>query len=186
MGLFDIIKQKREAKVLDKSKQIEEQNPARKEERLKQEQTTQQQFEGRKKDLQSLLNLPIEQDYIVKLHRYIRDGYDHILYGEYDYFLCVERTDFGYGDEIEVIKITGKNLGDRYIMNGHGHSVSSIELWDRNGKYWEGRQGQCHIPDHCRTIRHLNNYATAKNKQRKQEYEEKSQKTIQAGEMFFK
>ena len=79
------------------------------------------------------------------------------------------------------------NLGDKYTMYGHGYSISSIALWDRNGRYWEGSTiDKLYIPEECKTIRQLNDLATAKNLEWKQEYEAEVAKTKQVREQFFK
>ena len=182
MSLLKKIKKNHEDKILAKAKLIEEK-------RALEQQTKLQELEARKKYVEELLNSPIEKDYIVMLRHYIRDNNDIILYGEYDYFLCPKICrDIRYGETITVIKITGSNLGDKYKMYRPGFMGSlNVELLDRNGRYWEGNPlKDFYIPLDCATIRQLNEYATAKNIERKEKYEEKVAKTNQVREQFFK
>ena len=181
MKLFEQIRKKHEERTLAKAHKLEE-------ERLREEQAKQEVIERKQEYVEKLLNSPIEEDYIVELHRYQRDNQGNTMYSVYDYFLCSVRVvDFGYGDAITVVKITGDNIGEKYTMYGHGASISSLELYDKEGRFWEGRKtDNLYILSDCKTIRELNEHANKANAGWKKEYEQKVANTKRVREEFFK
>lgn len=190
MKRFEQIREKHEDRILAKAKSIEEkrlhEEQARQEAIARKEQARQEAIERKQKYVEKLLNSPIEKDYIARLHYYVRDNQGDIMYGIYDYFLCsVRRLDFGYGDDMTVVKITGDNIGEKYTMYGHGYSISSLELYDKEGRFWEGKTtGDLYIPSDCKTIRELNDYTNKNNVKSKKEYEQKVANTVRVREEF--
>ncbi len=180
MRIFETIRKNREERAIAKALKIEEENKRR-------EQLRQEEIKEKQEFIAKLLDAEVEKNYIVELHHYVVDTQGNSLYGVYDYFLCSSNIlDFGYGDAIEAIKITGNNFGDKYVMYGHGYSISSIELTDRRGIRWEGRNKSPYIPSDCKTIRELNEYANKENIARKQKYEQKVADTQRVNNKFFK
>jgi hypothetical protein len=171
MGLIEMFKQKYEEVQIDKANAIAEKKARIEELEIKQQQEKQAQ-------LNKLLDMPIEKERVIQLHHYIRTKHGHILYGIYDYFLCVNtKREFGYGETMEIIKITGSNLGEGYVVCPNGQFATSIVLKDKDGLVWEGNNATAqYIPATCKTIRDLNNYANKQNEGTKKEYKEKMTK----------
>jgi len=192
MRFIEKLREKHEDKILAKAKMIEEkrliQEQARQAEIAKQEQDRQAEIERKEQEIQKILNSEIPKDYVVCLHRFVRDSQRNILYWVSDYFLSnVILDNFYYGDEATVIKITGDNLGDKYTMYTQDH-FRGVELWDKDGKFWEGSvlYNFQFIPLNCKTIRELNDYANKNNAKRKAEYEQNKLNTHRVNETFFK
>ena len=166
MGLLKTIRERHEERILAKAKRIED-------EKAKQEQTKQAEIEQREQYIESILDLQIKKDYIVRLGRFIRDKKGWILYREYDYFLCeTKKENLNYDCEMKVLKITGNNLGDKYTMRLNT-KFNCIELKDRDRVLWAGyKNGEVYIPSNCTTIRDLKVYAKDYNNEQKEEFAE--------------
>ena len=150
MRLFEIIKKKLEKK------------------RLEAEQARQ----AEKDYVKNLLKSPIPcTECIIELSRLVRED-DH-SYIETAYFMCdTPRGNMYYGEQYDVTKITGDDIGAKETLLVH----SSIKEWgetaviliDSNDKTWSGRTDNLvYVPSRCKTIGDLNVYNAKHNKELK-------------------
>jgi len=167
MGLFETIKKNHEDRIFAKAKRIED-------ERAKQEQARQAEIEQREQYIEFILGFQVKKDYIVRLGHFVRDSRGLVLYREYDYFLCeTKKENLHCGCKMRVLKITGNNFGDKYIMQVNS-KFNCIELKDRDGVLWVGRRNyEVYVPLNCTTIQDLKVYANDYNNEQKIKYAEK-------------
>ncbi len=157
MKLFDTIRKKLESRLISTGKNIENK-------RLEAEQAKQAEKDYVKKLLKS--PIPSTECLIELTHLVREEGYSYI---ETAYFMCdTPRGNMYYGQQYDVTKITGDNIGAKETLLVRSTIIewgeTAVILVDGDNNTWSGRTDNVvYIPSHCKTIADLNVYANKQN-----------------------
>ena len=170
MGLFEIISQKYEERLIAKAKQIEI-------EKIKRLQAKEVQYRKERERELRLASAEIPKDFIIRMGRDIVDQNGRFKYTLYEYFVCsVKPKDMRYGQCANVVKVSGTSFGKAYDMYVHSgpfsSSLTKTEMYI-GGALWEGDiEDKVYIPQECKTIADLRDYAKKDNEKTIDKYNE--------------
>jgi hypothetical protein len=126
--------------------------------------------------IENLLNSDIPKEYVLTLINNIEDSTGYIKYHVYDYFLCnVRPADMKLLGQYTAIKISGDDFGEECkfcveptnCFQTNGGRI----MFDINGRIWYGDKSiPAFIPEQCKTIDDLNQYASKVNEKIRKEY----------------